>query len=311
MNILRAFLKLIRWPNLLFIALTQILFRYFILPFSYLYQQPHPVYKLNNTLFLLLMIASVCIAAAGYIINGYFDLNIDLVNKPGSLIVDRYIKRRWTIVWHITLSAVGLLLSLYIGVKLHNFYIPVFNLLSIVALWFYSASFKKKFFIGNVVIALLTAWVILIIMVAEYRFGAVVNESWQRLLKFTFIYSGFAFIISLVREVVKDMEDLPGDEKYGCKTMPIVWGIRVSKVYAAVWISVLIATAFILLFYVIQLGWWISALYSLLAVVLPLGWLMKKLYEARTTADYHQLSSAIKIIMLCGMLSMIFFSKTL
>ena len=311
MNILQAFLRLIRWPNLLFIALTQILFRYFILPFSFVYQQPEAVFKLHNSLFFLLMAASICIAAAGYIINGYFDLNIDLVNKPESLIVDRYIKRRWAIVWHITLSSIGLLLSFYVGYKLGNIYVPFFNLLAIVSLWFYSASLKKKFFIGNVLIALLTAWVILVITLAEYRFGRGTTEGWQRLLKFTFIYSGFAFIISLVREVVKDMEDLVGDEKYGCKTMPIVWGIRVSKVYAAVWISVLIATVLILLFYVMQLGWWFSAIYSLITIALPLGWLMKKLYDAKTANDYHQLSSAIKVIMLLGMLSMIFFSKTL
>ncbi len=309
MNVLTAFFKLVRWPNLLFIALTQMLFRFFIMHFAY-YGSIHEdgAVKLSQPLFFLLLAASVCIAAAGYIINDYFDLNIDLVNKPSKLIVDRYIKRRWAIVLHVVLSAIGFVLSLYVGYKLWNFYIPFFNLIAILALWFYSTTFKKKLLIGNVLISLLTAWVILVLTVAEYRFQLISPDAeWRRLLKVSFIYAGFAFVISLIREVIKDMEDLTGDLKYGCSTMPIVWGMQVSKVFVAVWLIVLTVGVFLMQFYVIQLGWWLSAAYSLVAIIIPLLWVLRKLYEAQSQEDFHRLSRVVKYIMLTGILSMIFF----
>ncbi len=309
MKVLSAFFKLVRWPNLLFIAFTQWLFRYFVLRFAYV-NNPADYENLRLTLplFYLLVFASVCIAAAGYIINDYFDVNIDLVNKPAKLVIDRYIKRRWAIVLHIIFSFTGFILSCYVGYKLGNLYIPFFNLLSVIALWFYSTTFKKKLLIGNVLISLLTAWVILILTVAEYNFTITRHDIyWQRLVKLSFIYAGFAFIISLIREVIKDMEDMPGDVKYDCKTMPIVWGLQVSKVFVAVWIVVLAISIAAIQVYVIQLGWWLSALYSLVAIILPLLVVLRKLYFAQTQKDFHKLSTVVKLIMFTGILSMIFF----
>ncbi|HEY8658221.1 MAG TPA: geranylgeranylglycerol-phosphate geranylgeranyltransferase [Hanamia sp.] len=309
MKAIAAFFRLIRWPNLFFIVLTQMLFRYFILPF--VYQRNHPGYeniKLSQNLFFLLIIASVCIAAAGYIINDYFDVNIDQVNKSSKVIIGAYIKRRYAILFHALLSITGLLLSMYIGYKIQNIYIPVFNFSSIVVLWFYSTTFKKKLLIGNILISLLTAWVILVLTVAEYRFRISPQDIvWQRLLKVSFVYAGFAFIISLVREVIKDMEDIEGDLKYKCKTMPIVWGLPVSKVFTGVWIVVLTGLIAALQIYVLQFGWWYSALYSLLTIMIPLVWVLRKLYEANTPQQFHTLSKMVKMIMLAGILSMIFF----
>ncbi len=309
MNPVTAFLKLIRWPNLFFIILTQLLFRYFVLPF--VYRNPFGNFdnvKLSSNLFYLLVIASVCIAAAGYIINDYFDVNIDLINKPGKLVIDKYIKRRWAMVLHIVFSAAGFVLSCYIGYKLRNIYIPVFNLAAIAALWFYSTTFKKKLLIGNVLISLLTAWVIFVLMFAEHQFtiGSPGND-WRRLLKVSFIYGGFAFIISLVREVIKDMEDVQGDVKYGCKTMPIVWGIPVSKVFTAVWIVVLVAGVIGIEVYIIQAGWILAAIYGVIALIIPLVWILRKLYEAQMQVDFHRLSNVVKLTMLAGIISMIFF----
>src|SRR4029079_16075345 len=135
MNLTAAFFRLIRWPNLVFIALAQMLFYYFILPFVYRDKYFEAVHSFSQLHFFLLVIASVCIAAGGYIINDYFDLNIDLVNKPSKLIIEKFIKRRWAIVFHIILSFIGFIVSLYVGDKLKNFYIPVFNLVAIGALW--------------------------------------------------------------------------------------------------------------------------------------------------------------------------------
>ena len=304
-----AFFRLIRWPNLFFIALTQALFRYFILPF--VYEAAHPGYeaiKLSERSFYLLVLASVCIAAAGYIINDYFDENIDQVNKLSKVIIGKYIKRRAAILLHAILSIVGLLLSLYVGYKLHNAFIPFFNFIAIILLLVYSSTFKKKILIGNIIISLLSAWTILVLTLAEYRFRISPHDIvWQRLLKMSFVYAGFAFIISLIREVIKDMEDMEGDLRYGCKTMPIAWGLPVTKVFTAVWMVVLVGILSAILIYVIQFGWWFAILYSLITIIIPLLWVLKELYKAATPADFHHLSIAVKLIMLAGIISMIFF----
>ena len=307
MNLIVAFLKLIRWPNLLFIALTQILFFYCIIPFIYKGQSPTP---LPTGIFFLIILASICIAAAGYIINDYFDLNIDLINKPSKLIIEKDINRRWAIILHLCLSFTGFLISAYAGYRLKNIYIPFFNLMAIAALWFYSTTFKKKLLIGNVVISILTAWVILVITTAEYKLDRPAEENSiiiPRLLKVSFLYAGFAFIISLIREVIKDMEDVQGDLKYGCETMPITWGMPVSKVFSGVWLAVLVGSVAALQFYVLQLGWWFSAVYCVLLIVIPLLWILQQLYRAQVAADFHRLSSAVKLVMFTGIVSMVFF----
>ena len=212
------------------------------------------------------------------------------------------------ILMHAVFSIVGLALSLYIGYRLENFYIPFFNLISILLLWFYSTTFKKKLLIGNIIISALTAWVIVVLTLAEFRFRISTDDIvWQRLLKLSFVYAGFAFIISLVREVIKDIEDMEGDIRYGCTTMPIAWGIQVSKVFAGVWIVVLTGLIAALQLYVLQMGWWLSALYSFITIIIPLIWVLNKLYGAGSKADFHQLSTVVKMIMFAGILSMIFF----
>ena len=306
-----AFFKLIRWPNLIFIALTQVLFYYCVLLPDF-----RPVggtdyaNRLTPSLFYLLVSSSVLIAAAGYIINDYFDLNIDRVNKPDKLVVDKIIKRRWTILWHWIFSGLGFLLSAYVSWKVKNPVIGLANLLCVVLLWFYSTTFKRKLLIGNVLISLLTAWVILVLYVSEFSLVIFRDPNYHRVLsrlfKFAILYGGFAFIISLIREVVKDIEDMDGDARYACRTMPIVWGVNTAKVFAATWLVVLIGSLIVIQFYILQYGWWFIVLYCILLLIAPLVWVLRRLYKARLKADYHLLSNYIKAVMLAGILSMIF-----
>jgi 4-hydroxybenzoate polyprenyltransferase len=251
------------------------------------------------------------IAAAGYIINDYFDLNIDRVNKPGKMVVERVIKRRWTIVWHWIFSGIGIVLGFYISWKLHNPIIGVANLICVALLWFYSTTFKRRLLIGNIVVSLLTAWVILVLYACEFRIHRLVGVQFHhplaRVYKFAVLYAAFAFIISLIREVVKDMEDMEGDAHDGCRTMPIVWGIHVSKVFISTWLIVLVGSLVAIQFYVLQYRWWLSIGYALLFIILPLIRFQLDLRNARTTADFHRLSRLIKLVMLSGILSMVFF----
>jgi len=306
-----AFFRLIRWPNLIFIVLTQVLFYYCILlPDFHSGNVSGYVNVLQPRWFYLLSVSSILIAAAGYIINDYFDLNIDRVNKPDKLVVDRIIKRRWTILWHWILSGLGVAIGAYVSLKTRNPFAGLGNLGCVILLWFYSTTFKRRLLIGNVIISLLTAWVILVLYMAEFRLAVfrdpVVHKLLSRLFKFAILYSGFAFIISLIREVIKDIEDMPGDVRYGCRTMPIVWGVNAAKVFAATWLVVLIGSLAVIQFYVLQNGWWIILPYCAVLIIAPLIWILRGLYRATTAADYHLLSTYIKGVMLAGILSMIF-----
>ena len=302
MNLIGAFLKLIRWPNLLFIALTQFLLYYCI----YL-----PIYNADPDYSKLgwLVIASVFIAAAGYIINDYFDLNIDQVNKPEKNVVDKVIHRRWAILWHFFLSALGVLATI-IAVGFSKWYLVLANVMVVILLWFYSTSFKRQLLIGNIVISLLTAWTVLILFFVYTDLSnafAASNDLSKKFFRTAFLYGGFAFILSLVREAIKDMEDLEGDARYGCKTLPIVAGIQTTKVYVAVWLIVLIGALIVLQLYVLQLHWWQAVLYSSLFVIFPLVYILYRLFKAENSKQFHLLSTASKLVMFTGILSMIFF----
>ncbi len=307
MKLISAFLRLVRWPNLVFIIITQFLFEWCI------YARVYPIEfeSSNHFQFLFILLASVLIAAAGYIINDYFDQNIDQINKPDKMVVNTIINRRWVIFWHMVLSLAGLFFTmLALPIQLY-WHLVLGNLGAILLLWVYSTNFKKQLLIGNIIISLLTAWVILILFFAKFPLLLnellLVDHDKVRFFRLSILYASFAFIISLVREVVKDMEDIEGDQKYGCTTMPIVWGIRASKVFVAVWMVVLIAALIILQFYVLGLGWWQSALYCFVLIILPLLVILKKLYQANSPESFHIVSTWIKLVMFTGIVSMLFF----
>jgi 4-hydroxybenzoate polyprenyltransferase len=312
MTLIPAFLRLIRLANLVFIALTQFLFFYCIVD-RLLEDGNEQFIQSRAFLFYLLVTASVLIAAAGYIINDYFDQYIDNINKPSKVVIDKQIKRRWAIFFHFLFSISGLLISIYVGYKINNWLIPACNLFCILLLWFYSTTFKKKLLSGNIIISALTSWVILVIY---FFVGAGILHGWEskpypfdirKLYKITMLYAGFAFVISLVREVVKDMEDMEGDVQYNCRTIPVVWGIPGAKIFSAVWLTVLMSALGVVAFYALQSGWWLAAGYCVLLILIPLLKILQLIYRAKSGADYHTISNGIKIVMFTGILSMIFF----
>ena len=309
MRLIAAFFRMIRPINLFFIALTQFLFHQFIVHPSLSKAELTP--HIDSWNYVLLSLASVLIAAGGYIINDYFDINIDLVNKPKGNVVDSIVSRRWAIVWHFILSFTAVLLSGYVSWQTHQWFIVIANTICIALLFGYSVSLKRKLLSGNILISLLTAWVILIFTIAEFEIMTagtpVIWRAYDRILRLGVLYAGFAFIISLIREAVKDVEDMHGDAKYGCKTMPIVWGVNATKIYVAVWLIVLIAALTILQFYVGQFKWWWPIAYSVVFIIIPLLVFLYKFYKAKVEKDFHFLSNLSKFIMLTGILSMIFF----
>lgn len=312
MKLLQAFLRLIRWQNLVFIVLTQLLFYYCIELPAYHAQSINNAWFLTPVLFVWLSIASVLIAAAGYIINDYFDLNIDQVNKPDAIVIQKIIKRRWAIFWHLCFSVMGVVITLYVSWKIGNWVLAPVNFACVFVLLFYSTTFKKKFLIGNVIISLLTAWVVFVLYFSELDLVTITREplyhtALNKIFKLAVLYGGFAFVISLIREVVKDMEDMQGDEKFGCRTLPIVWGIPASKVFAGVWLIVLILAVFAMLIYAMMIGWYLAALYALLLIAVPLIKILRDLFNAINTRQFHKISNWIKMVMLTGIVSMVFF----
>ena len=313
MKLIVAFFKLIRWPNLLFILLTQILFYHCIV-------LSHESFSMMEMLkpelpFLLLLMSSFFISAGGYIINDYFDLHIDNVNKPDKVVVEKIIKRRWTIILHLLFSLLGVLFALMVSIITKKWIIFIINIVCVFLLWLYSTKYKKKLLFGNIVISALTAWVVFVVYF--FAGASLINlKGWtihiypyniKQLFKLTMLYSGFAFVMTIIREVVKDLEDMHGDAQFKCETMPIKMGVSATKVFVAVWIVVCIAALLVVQIYAWQVGWWPSAVYSILFIVLPLVMVFKKLFKANTSKDYNQLSGYLKLIMLMGILSMLFF----
>lgn len=275
-----GFLRLIRVQNLLIVVMTQFLARIALVG------PRHDWLRiLTDPTIWLLSFSTVCIAAAGYIINDYFDVKIDLVNKPQRVVIGRYLKRRVAIGTHQILNVVGCLIGLYLSK-----WVFVLDVVSVSLLWFYSARLKREPFVGNVIIALLTAFSLLVLAV-YYRQNADI----------ILIYALFSFGISVVREVIKDMQDVRGDARFGCRTLPIIWGLRRTKYLLYVLIASFIMTLFLI---ADDLGNQKLALIFLFLLV-PISWLTYRLVYADKRRDFGYLSNLCKIIMLIGILSMI------
>lgn len=276
-----GFLRLIRVQNLLIVVLTQYLARICLIDPA----DSSPLRALLDPAMLLLSFSTVCIAAAGYIINDYFDIKIDLVNKPERVIIGRYLKRRVAMGAHQVLNVMGCAVGLYL-----SRWVFVLDVLSVSLLWFYSARFKRQPFVGNLVVAFLTALSLLVLAV-YYR------QSVDLLL----IYASFAFVITLVREIIKDMEDVRGDARFGCRTLPIIWGIRRTKTFLYILIASFIATLFIVAG---DLGNR-NLNITFFALLIPIAWLIYRLVYADTKREFGYLSQLCKVIMLLGVSSMI------
>ncbi len=269
-------LRLTRFGNLLIIGFAQTATAFFLVG-SHTWQ--------TFSLWLLSS-STIIIAAAGYIINDYYDIKIDYINKPERVVIGKIIPRRFAILFHTLFSVGGIAIGFYL-----SWQIGVIHFFSAFMLWLYSNSLKRLPLIGNVVIAFLTALSVFIIAVF-----------YKTNINLILIYSLFAFFISLVREVVKDMEDLKGDITFGCKTLPILWGIRKTKYFLY---SVLVV--FVLLVLILDSYFTIlPSVYFMSFLFLPLAWFALRLHRADTVKDFRWLSNLSKIIMLLGIISMLF-----
>lgn len=279
-DFLGGFLRLIRFQNLIIVALTQLLVRLMLIG-------PKSEWKtiLHDADLYLILFSTLLIAAAGYIINDYFDVKIDIVNKPQRVIIGRYLKRRMAIGTHQLFSILGVAFGLLVSYK-----VALINIFSVSLLWLYSERYKRQLLIGNVAVSLLTSLSLIILSVhyPDHR-------------NLVLIYAVFAFFISLIREIVKDIEDIKGDSAHGCKTLPIVIGIRSTK---RVLYGLIVVFSLILLIWGQYLDNLVMA-WSFSLLVIPMSYLFYQLKIAHKRTDFKKISTLCKIIMLLGLLTML------
>lgn len=178
--------------------------------------------------FILLVVSTVLIAAAGNIINDYFDVKIDRINKPDKLIVDRFIVKRKAILFHTLLNGAAIGMAMVILIGRHDFWPLVFHFATTSALWMYSGVLKRKFLSGNITIGVLTAMVpMLVYLYDKNLYGYMASQTEHEIAFRVMAYFAlFAFCTTLIREIQKDFADMKGDSMYGCQTVPLYMGIR-------------------------------------------------------------------------------------
>jgi 4-hydroxybenzoate polyprenyltransferase len=309
---MKKIFDLIRLPNLLIIAFTQYAMRYLIM--EPLLPSASFSLQFNNLHFFLLVMATLFIAAAGYIINDYFDTRTDRINKPEKVVVGISVNRRTAMTMHTIFNLIGVGIGIYLSIHIGIISMSFIFFLAAGLLWFYSTNYKRQFLVGNLTVAFLTAMVPLIVVLFEIpmlnkEYGTIMlqyNSSFNYIFIWVAGFSIFAFLTTLIREIIKDTEDFEGDAAYGMKTLPIVAGIPLTKAILAVLIT---GTLFLLVFILVKFIMFsadqpdfLSLTYFAAFLVIPFIILLTLILIAREKADYHRASVLIKLIMLFGVM---------
>lgn len=310
MEQIRNIMQLIRWSNLFFLgALIYVMEKWVVVPIldDVAFGEQLPWY-----IVLLIAVATILIAAGGYVINDYFDIKIDRINRPDQLIVSQYISKENAMRLSIILSGVGMACGLVVAWLLRSSTIGILFAIIPGLLWFYSSSYKRLLIVGNVTIALLSALSPMMVAIANV---AQLQLKYSSILPYTTLehdiyawvggFSLFAFLLTWIREIVKDLQDQMGDRELECHSMPIVWGNTVTKI---------VVTALIVLTTALIVWLWYSVLpfdrtwssfstrYIALGILIPLWGALWLLWAAKIPSDYRTCQQVIKLTMFLGML---------
>lgn len=305
------YLRLVRYKNLLIVIMTLYLMRHAIV---------QPILGINgfelqlgDFHFFLLVLSSVLITAAGYVINDYFDTRTDLLNRPGTVVIGRQISRRTAILLHWAFNFSGTLAGFYLAFHTG---VPLLGFSFVIAaglLWFYSTTYNRQFLTGNIIIAFLTAGVPLAVVLFEVpvlvsEYGAILRPyqaGFGHIFAWVGSFSYFAFITTLIRELIKDIEDYDGDLVQGRKSVPIVLGIGKTRLIVGGLIFITIASLAFLYKAYLMIGFYgetdyLSLSYFIVFLILPLSLLFYKVFKARKKSDYKNAHNLAKLIMLAG-----------
>ncbi|NLE35365.1 MAG: UbiA family prenyltransferase [Bacteroidales bacterium] len=313
---LRDLMTLVRLPNLMVVALTMMLMRYAIIrpllgamPVT-LADEPLMstvmTFRLGWIDFVILVISTCLITAAGYVINDYFDIRADLINR-GSIIVGNTITRRMAMMYHNIFNVLGVAGGTYVSARVGYVWLGIFFVLISGLLWFYSGTYKRQFLIGNIVVALLVAMVPMLVVV--YDAGPIYRYYSQAAIDFPGVailfwwvggFALFAFLTTMIREIIKDMEDCEGDRETGRKTLPVKSGLTICRVV----VVVLTLITIVLLYYVWfrHLNDSITLIYISLLLALPMAVVIYMVITASGKQHLHFASRLMKLVMLFGIL---------
>ncbi|ULC60735.1 geranylgeranylglycerol-phosphate geranylgeranyltransferase [Flaviramulus sp. BrNp1-15] len=296
------FLNLIRWKNLLMLVLVQLLIKYALL-------EPFGVQtSLNSLEITLLILATICIAAAGNIINDINDIETDFINKPDKIIVGESISEKVAYNLFIILNVAGVGIGFYLSQAIgRSGFFSIFVIISVL-LYVYATYLKRTLLIGNIIISALVALSIIIVGIFEILPATSASNQQTQFVFFKVIldYALFAFSINLLREIVKDIEDIDGDYKAEMNTLPIAIGRERAKNVISILnffplIAIVLYTISNLYKQPVAVG------YFLLFIIGPLLYTCIKTFSATNKKDFHHLSNMYKIIMLFGMLSLLLY----
>ena len=307
MRTIRAYLQLARPLNLLMICLTQLLFWYYIVEPVYAFFQLEAA--MNNWQVIGIITCTVLIAAGGYVINDYYDLPIDLVNKEDRVIISRELSDGAAFNYYLVLTAVGLVSALAVAWSLGQPTLILLPFFIASMMWFYAQQFKRMFLVGNLVVGLSIVAVIFILILFEvdWKTNAVeLHPATNEILKFGLAYMVFSFLMTMLREVVKDLQDMEGDARFECRTIPIVWGERGGKIVSGFWLGITLAAIAWLVYELSLAGNYPALVYCILFLLLPGLYCLYKIIIAKNSSDYRTISNVIKLMMIFGTLTMIY-----
>ena len=303
-------MRLVRWSNLLFLAaLVWLMEKWVAAPVLYntAFGEQLPGYIL-----LLLILSIVLIAAGGFVINDYFDVKIDRINRPDELIVTRTISKPDAMQLSLWLSGIGIVCGIVASILLRSFTLGVLFVLVPGLLWFYSSSYKRLFMVGNLIVAFLTGlipMVIAIANVAQLRLLYAAILPYMPIEQALYAWLGgfaiFAFLLAWIREIIKDMQSQMGDRELECHTMPVVWGEKWTKVFVTALIVLTLALLGHIWYHFLPfpIDWTsLSTRYLILGVVIPLLCTLWLLWAAKIPSDYKTCQQVVKFTMLIGML---------
>ena len=310
MELFKDIMRLVRWSNLLFLAaLVWLMEKWVAVPVldKAAFGEQLPWYMI-----LLILSATVFIAAGGYVINDYFDVKIDRINRPDEVIVTRSVSKPAAMQLSLCLSGIGILCGIGTAILLRSLTLGILFIIIPGLLWFYSSSYKRLFMVGNLIIALLAALPPMLVAMAnvailQLRYGTILSYTSLEHDLYAWLggFALFAFLLTWIREIVKDMQDQMGDRELECHSMPVVWGEKGTKIFVTALILLTLAVIGHLWYHVLPfpLGWTsLSTRYIALGIVTPLLGVLGLLWTAKIPSDYKTCQQLVKFTMLIGML---------
>jgi len=301
------FFQMIRWLNLLILGMTMCFFRYFFILSSFKYAGYQS--ELPEKGFYLLLLASLLIAAGGYIVNDIFDVDTDRINKPARPMARGAFSEQLMMNAYYAMNAIALICATWVCYSTGKLSVLPIFILSVALLWIYTQYFKKIMLVGNLVIALLSALPIWILILFEKNLfhpsaDITVYKLAYMILIYGSVYSLFAFIVTLIRELIKDMEDVEGDHLTGANTLAVRFGKPLSARLTQFLIAITLVGLLKIDYTYFQAGLSIQCAYVFILIVLPLVFLFFFLFKIPEKKGLNSISMLLKILMLFGILSL-------